>query len=263
MNSLLEKIIADRRQRQPLAIDSQKLDRMLEQCRAEGPVRSLAAALRKQPAVIAEIKRRSPSNGEFDGFRDPALLGLAYERNGAAAISVLTNESFFGMRKQDLTAVSSAVGIPVLRKEFIISRFDILESRLLGADAVLLIVTLLDDEELRELNGLAQECGLEVLLEVHTEGELERALRLGPDIIGVNARNLDSLAMDLDACLRLAEMVPQGIIAVAESGIAGQPDIARYLKHSIGAFLVGTELLRHEKPERRLGELLGREVASD
>ncbi|MCB1187709.1 indole-3-glycerol-phosphate synthase [bacterium] len=263
MTSLLSRIIEDRRRRQPLSIDRYKMERMQEDCRSMPPVRSLRLALEQKPSVIAEIKRCSPSRGEMGGYRDPRILGPAYERNGAAALSVLTNEQFFGMQKSDLGNASAAVGIPVLRKEFIISEFDVLETRLLGADAVLLIVRLLNDAELAMLNGLAREIGLEVLLEVHNADELERALLLEPEIIGVNARNLDSLAMDLDASLELAQQVPDGIRVVAESGIRGVEDMRRFIAGGVHSFLIGTELLQHDRPEKRLAELLAREPANE
>jgi len=257
--SLLERIIEDRRHDQPQTVDRQRLQGMLQQCHALPPVRSLARALQSSPALIAEIKRHSPSHQTFPGFRDPQDLALAYQRHGAVAVSVLTNEKYFGMRKSDLSNVTAAIGIPVLRKEFIISEFDVLESRLLGADAVLLIVRLLNDVTLATLAGLAGQIGLEVLLEVHNAAELERALALEPGIIGVNARNLDTMEMDLPGALRLACRVPRGILVVAESGIGGRSDINRYLEHGVNSFLIGTELLRHENPEQRLAALLARE----
>ena len=263
MSGLLDRIVADRRQRQPLSIDKYKMQRLQEDCMAMPPVRSLALALERRPAVIAEIKRCSPSSGEFDGYRDPGSLAEAYQRSGAAAISVLTNEAFFGMQKHDLTRAAEAVGIPVMRKEFVISEFDVLETRLLGADAMLLIMRLLNDAEAAMLFGIAEQIGLEVLVEVHDEDELERALRLEPKILGVNARNLDSLQTDLEAGLALAAQVPAGIRVVAESGIRSGADMQQFINRGISSFLVGTELLRHEQPERRLTELLQREVANE
>ncbi len=256
MSSLLDRIIEDRRRRQPLTMERGMLERMLQDCLGLPAVRSLHRALETRPAVIAEIKRCSPSAGELAGYREPAELATAYEQHGAVAISLLTNESFFGMQKPELTRVAQAVGIPVLRKEFIISEYDVLETRLLGADAVLLIVRLLNDAELATLYGLARQIGLEVLLEVHSAAELDRALRLQPEIIGINARNLDSLQMDLAACLELAGRVPAGIRVIAESGIRGRSDLDSYLRAGISRFLIGTELLRHERPEKRLAQLL-------
>ncbi|MCB1216966.1 indole-3-glycerol-phosphate synthase [bacterium] len=263
MNALLERIIADRRRRQPLSIDSYKMQRLHEDCMSLPSVRSLQRALEQRPAVIAEIKRCSPSRGELGGYRAPGLLATAYERSGAAAISVLTNEQFFGMHKNGLSEASASVGIPVLRKEFIISEFDILETRLLGADAVLLIVRLLDDDCLRRLYTLSREIGLEVLLEVHSEAELERALALKPELIGINARDLDSLELDLRAALRLAGRVPQGIRIVAESGIRGIEDMRMFMNRGIHSFLIGSELLEHDRPEKRLAEMLSREVTHE
>jgi indole-3-glycerol phosphate synthase len=256
---LLDRIIADRQNRQPLSVNIYKLERMLEDCTLLPPVCSLQAALGGSPAVIAEIKKRSPSRSEFAGFREPQDLARGYESAGAAAISVLTNETFFGMRKLDLQEVAAAVEIPVLRKEFIISEFDVLESRLLGADAVLLIVRLLNEVRLATLMGLATQIGLEVLLEVHSQAELESALELEPKLIGINARNLDSLQLDPDAALELCCQVPKDITIVAESGIGSRRDMQRYMQHGVGNFLIGTDLLIHELPEQRLAELLKRE----
>ena len=257
--SFLELIIADRRENQPRTIDGRRLEQMLAKCGQLPPVRSLVAALASRPAVIAEIKRHSPSQQSFPGFRAPPDLARAYEQAGAAAVSVLTNEKFFGMRKSDLSDVATAVRIPVLRKEFLISEYDVLESRLLGADAILLIVNILDDVTLATLAGLARQIGLEVLFEIHDESELERVLAIDPHLIGVNARNLDTLQLDLAAARELAVRIPTGISVVAESGIAKRRDMEMFMREGVSSFLIGTQLLLDESPERRLAELLTRE----
>src|SRR5690606_26694767 len=166
-------------------------------------------------------------------------------------------------QKSQLTTAADAVSVPVLRKEFIISEFDVLETRLLGADAMLLIVRLLNDAELAMLYGIAGDIGLEVLVEVHDSEELERALQLDPQFIGINARNLDNLQMDLDASLELAAKVTEGIRMVAESGIRERSDMRRFMDSGVHSFLIGTELLRHDRPERRLAELLEKEAANE
>lgn len=257
--NLLERIVVDRQNRQPLSVNKYKLERMLEDCTQRAPVRSLQAAMSGSPAIIAEIKKRSPSRSEFAGFREPQDLARGYETAGAAAISVLTNETFFGMSKSDLKEVASAVRIPVLRKEFIISEFDVLESRLLGADAILLIVRLHDEASLATLCSLAKQIGLEVLLEVHNAVELRRALHLNPPLIGINARNLDSLQLDSSAALELCSLVPSEVTIVAESGIGSRMDMERYMEVGVDNFLIGTDLLLCERPESRVAALLKKE----
>jgi indole-3-glycerol phosphate synthase len=208
-------------------------------------------------SVIAEVKRRSPSKGDLAEIPAPAVLAEAYARGGAAAISVLTEERRFGGSLADLRAVRAAVDLPVLRKDFIVTPYQLLEARAAGADLALLIVAALDDDTLRSLHDEARELGLTVLVEVHDEAETERALELGAELIGVNARNLRTLAVDPDTFGRLAPLVPDDRVLVAESGIAGPADAARFADHGARVVLVGEALVRHGDPEAAVRAMAG------
>jgi len=225
------------------------------------PLRDFAAALRSGAvAVIAEIKRRSPSQGVLRPELDPAEMAREYERHGAAALSVLTEARFFGGSDADLRAARAAVELPVLRKDFVVDEYQIREAWALGADAVLLIVRALTEQELGRFLELAGELGLAALVEVHTEVELKRALACGASIIGVNSRDLSTFAVGLDAALRLRDRIPAGRTAVAESGIASREDVLRLVAAGYEALLVGEALLRAPHPGRKLAELLGAEA---
>jgi indole-3-glycerol phosphate synthase len=208
-------------------------------------------------SVIAEVKRRSPSKGELAEIPEPAALARAYARGGAAAISVLTEERRFGGTLADLRSVRAAVDLPILRKDFIVTSYQLLEARAAGADLVLLIVAALDDDMLRQLHEEAGELGLTTLVEVHDEAETERAVALGAELIGVNARNLRTLAVDPDTFARLAPLVPDDRVLVAESGIAGPDDAARYAAGGAGVVLVGEALVRDGDPESAVRALTG------
>lgn len=199
-------------------------------------------------SVIAEVKRRSPSKGALADIPDPAELARAYELGGAAAISVLTEERRFGGSLQDLRTVRAAVNTPLLRKDFIVSEYQILEARVAGADLVLLIVAALTDDELRRLHDCATDLGLTVLVEVHDEPETERAVALGANLIGVNARNLKTLAVDSHTFERLSPIIPDSVIKVAESGISGPDDAARFAAQGAAAVLVGEALVKDGDP---------------
>ena len=216
------------------------------------PPRGFAAALRdvaaagSELAVIAEVKRRSPSKGDLDADLDPAAVAASYAAGGAAAISVLTDEAFFGGSAGDLVAARDAVTIPVLRKDFTVCAADVLEARIMGADAVLLIAAALDDEELGRLHQLGVDLGLDVLVEVHDETELERALACGVSLVGVNQRDLVSFAVDTERAVRVAAAIPESVVAVAESGIDGPEAAARLAAAGYCAVLVGESLVRSE-----------------
>jgi indole-3-glycerol phosphate synthase len=195
-------------------------------------------------SVIAEVKRRSPSKGDLADIPDPAALAQQYAAGGAAAISVLTEERRFGGSLDDLRAVRAAVDVPVLRKDFIVADYQLLEARAVGADLALLIVAALPDDGLRRLHDTARELGLTVLVEVHDEPETERAVALGAELIGVNARNLKTLEVDPDAFGRLAPLVPADRVLVAESGISGPTDVKRYVAEGARVVLVGEALVR-------------------
>lgn len=195
-------------------------------------------------AVIAEVKRRSPSAGEIRPDTRAADVARAYERAGAAAVSVLTDREFFGGSLDDLTECRAAVRVPLLRKDFIIDPLQVYEARAAGASAVLLIVRILEDAALRDLAALSLELGLGVLVEVHDEAELDRAAAAGAGIIGINNRDLATFVTDLETTVRLAPRAPAGALVVAESGIAVAGDVARVGAAGAGAVLVGESLMR-------------------
>ena len=202
-------------------------------------------------SVIAEVKRRSPSKGDLADIPDPAALATAYAAGGAAAISVLTEERRFGGSLDDLRAVRAAVETPLLRKDFIVEGYQLLEGRAAGADLALLIVAALADDDLRRLHDQARELGLTVLVEVHDEPETERAVALGAELIGVNARNLKTLEVDDATFAKLAPLVPADRVLVAESGISGPADVARYAADGARAVLVGEALVQGRRPGGR------------
>jgi indole-3-glycerol phosphate synthase len=195
-------------------------------------------------ALIAEMKRRSPSGGEIRPGFDPASIANDYQTAGAACLSVLTDEPYFGGRDEDLQAARAAVPMPALRKDFMIDPYQIAESRALGADCILLIVAALDDIQLVELLAETRRWKMDALIEVHDEEELERALRLDATLIGINNRNLKTLKTDLATFERLAPRVPAGCLLVAESGLRDTADLRRMTAARAGAFLVGESLLR-------------------
>lgn len=210
-----------------------------------GPVASFRGALAGGAvAVVAEVKRRSPSEGELRSDLDPAGCARAYVAGGARAVSVLTDEPFFGGSVADLAAVSAAVRVPLLRKDFIVDALQVLEARGAGASAVLLIVRALDAGQLRDLSAAARGVGLETVIEVHTDEEVERALDAGASVVGVNSRDLDSFSVDLGVAERLLARVPSGVPALAESGVRSVADVERLARAGADAVLVGTSLSR-------------------
>lgn len=220
---------------------------------------AFAAALRRPGAinVIAECKHRSPSRGVLRRNYDPVAQAQAYARGGAAAISVLTEPSFFDGALEHLTRVRAAVTVPVLRKDFVVDPYQLLEARAAGADAVLLIVSALDDERLTRLLAQAGALRLAALVEVHDEDEMERALAAGATLIGVNNRNLRTLAVDLEVSARVAARLPAGVTAVSESGVRTAADVDRLRGLGYSAFLVGERLMTSTDPEGDLRALCG------
>ena len=208
-------------------------------------------------SVIAEVKRRSPSKGELADIADPALLAREYAAGGAAAISVLTEQRRFGGSLDDLRRVRAAVDVPLLRKDFIVTPYQLVEARAAGADLVLLIVAALDGDLLRRLYDEARELGLTVLVEVHDEPETERAVELGAELVGVNARNLKSLAVDGDTFGRLAPLIPDDRVKVAESGILGPDDVRRFVGEGARAVLVGEALVKDGDPRGAVRAMTG------
>ncbi|HEX8161273.1 MAG TPA: indole-3-glycerol phosphate synthase TrpC [Pyrinomonadaceae bacterium] len=208
--------------------------------------------------VIAEIKRASPSKGELRGEVDPAALARAYERGGAAAISVLTEEEFFRGSLEDLRKVRAAVSLPVLRKDFIVDEWQVYEAAGAGADALLLIVAALDDATLARLRRLTEdELGMDALVEVHDAGELRRAEACGARIVGVNNRNLRTFEVTLETSAGLARLARSGALLVSESGLGARADLERLAALGFRGFLIGETLMRSDDPEKLLRGLTG------
>ena len=215
-----------------------------------------AALTRCSPAIIAEIKKASPSKGVLSADFDPVRLAQSYARGGAAALSVLTDEQFFQGSLPHLEAARAAVALPVLRKDFTIDPAQVVEAAAYGADAILLIAAILTVEELRRYRELAEQLGMAALVEIHDETELAAAVDSGAGIIGVNNRDLRTFEVTLDTSLRLADRMPAHIVKVAESGIHTHEDIARLAGAGFDAFLVGERLMRASDPAAAIEELL-------
>lgn len=225
--------------------DDRSSEHLIEAAARCVPPRGFRAALQAGGTlrVIAEIKRRSPSKGELNPDLDPASVAAAYERGGAACLSVLTDEQHFGGSPTDLRAARAACAVPVLRKDFTVDVRDIADARLMGADAVLLIVAALDDGELRTFLDLAGDLGLDALVEVHDEAELDRAAEAGASIIGVNQRDLSTFEIDRELAVKLAPRMPDGVVTVAESGIRGVGDAVAVASAGYHAVLVGESVV--------------------
>jgi indole-3-glycerol phosphate synthase len=260
--NILDTIIAAKRKRLATATEGLDLVAYREQARAaraDQPSNRLRGALvtSERPAIIAEIKRRSPSKGDLRPGLVPAKIAAEYERGGAAAISVLTEEDHFSGSLDDLRAVRVATGLPILRKDFIVDEFQIYEAALAGADALLLIVAALDDLELRSLMKATEQLGLDALVEVHTEEEMHRALGVGATLIGVNNRNLLTFEVSLDVSFKLAQLTSPETILVTESGIATGDDIRRLHDAGYRGFLIGETFMRAADPGAALRKLAG------
>jgi indole-3-glycerol phosphate synthase len=262
MSDILQRIlarkieeVAERRAREPLAD-------LVARCAGMPPTRGFAAALEAkiaagQPGVIAEIKKASPSRGVIRADFDPAAIARSYAAAGAACLSVLTDRDFFQGDEVYLQQARIACTLPVLRKDFTIDPYQVHEARAIGADCILLIVAALDDAALLELALLAAELDLDVLVEVHDEAELERALGVPAPLIGVNNRDLHTFETSLDTTLRLRERVGEDRLLVTESGIRSADDVARMRAAGIGAFLVGEAFMRAPDPGAALARLFG------
>jgi indole-3-glycerol phosphate synthase len=260
MPTYLDAIVAAHRAQ--AAEDGRDLAAALEDAGKVGAVRSFVDALRTEAAqrgmaVISEIKRRSPSKGDLDLGLDPALVAADYEGGGAACLSVLTDQDFFGGSPEDLQTARSACALPVLRKDFTVSALDVCDARAMGADAVLFIVAALNDEELATFMDLARQLELTALVEVHDEPELQRALDAGAEVVGVNQRDLHTFEVDHQRALKLGEMMPDGVVAVAESGIRDSSDVQRLSEAGYQAVLVGETLMRSGDRRAAVQELLG------
>jgi indole-3-glycerol phosphate synthase len=257
MATYLDQILAWHRRR--VAEDHRRLAQLVAAARACPPARGFAARLseRRGIAVIAELKRRSPSKGPLAPDLDPALLAKAYAAGGAACLSVLTDSEFFGGSPADLEVARAAVDLPVLRKDFTVSPNDVCDARLMGADAVLLIAAALEPEELGKLVRLASEVGIDALVEVHDEAEASTALAVGARLVGVNQRDLHTFDVDTGRAVRVASSLPSNVVKVAESGIRGAADVERLAVAGFDAVLVGEALVTSSDPAGAVASLLG------
>ena len=255
MVTYLDRIVD--RHRQAATADIRTLGELVAKTAAMAPCRGFRAAIQATPeiAVIAEVKRRSPSKGDLDVDLDPAATAAAYEAGGAACLSVLTDEEFFGGSVGDLHAAHGATRLPAIRKDFTVDPRDVADARLMGADAVLLIAAVLDPFELIEFHELACELGLDALVEVHDEPELEEALNAGATLIGVNQRDLVTFEVDHDRAARVALAIPEGVVKVAESGIRGADDARRLADAGYDALLVGETLVTSGDPAAAVASL--------
>jgi indole-3-glycerol phosphate synthase len=255
---ILARIVAKKREELARAVPPQwEREAELRAERHNATRRDFRAALTaRTPAIIAEVKKASPSKGTFSIDFDAVRLASAYERGGAAAVSVLTDETFFQGSLADLENARAAVSLPVLRKDFTIAHSHILEAAAHGADAILLIAAILTEREIREFREAAARYRMSALVEVHNRGELDKAIAAGSDTIGVNNRDLTTFAVTLETSLRLAEHMPASAIRVSESGIRGAEDIARLRAAGFTAFLVGEHLMQSGDPAAALQKLV-------
>lgn len=255
MTTYLDKIIEDHRE---LAKhDKRDTSEMLKRAVDARPCLGFRKALQSSGvSVISEIKRRSPSKGDLNKALDPVALAKSYQRNGASCISVLTDEKYFSGSLMDLDAVRSAVSIPVLRKDFTVSAKDVLDARLHGADAVLLIVAALSVRELEELFGLSNSLGMDVLVEVHDEDELRIAKALNADLVGVNQRDLSSFEVDATRAITMAPLFERSVVKVCESGVVNEGQIRDLAQVGYDAVLIGEVLMRSTEPGAVLNSLV-------
>lgn len=259
---ILDKIIADKKPEVEARKNIASLEQVMCCAKDAPPALDFAAALRRpSPAdgirMIAEVKKASPSKGLIRAEFDPVAIARAYERSGASGISVLTDEKYFQGHLDYLKAVRRAVGIPLLRKDFIIDPYQIYEARAAGADAILLIAAVLSRERISEFMGIAAGIGMVSLVETHTADEMESALSAGAKVIGINNRDLQTFETTLSATLTLAKMVSDGCILVSESGISTRDDVKMLQDAGVDAILVGESLMRESDPSMKVKELLG------
>ena len=265
MSTQLERIVANTRaevSERRASVSLHELERRASAHVPRGFTAGLRSAAQTRPAVISELKKASPSRGLIRQDFNPVELAVSLEKAGAAALSVLTDERFFQGSLAYLESSSQVVRIPCLRKDFIVDPFQIVEARAYRADAILLIVAALTDAELKGLSNEARRCELDVLCEIHDEEELNRAVALGFDVIGVNSRNLHTMQVQPEVQLRLGELLPAGSVRVAESGIRTPADIARMLDAGYNAFLIGESLMREPDPGAALAALLQPETSA-
>jgi indole-3-glycerol phosphate synthase len=259
MPAYLDDILEATRERLGHRRRSYDLEREIEE---REPPRGFLAAIREPGiSLVAEVKRRSPSKGAIQEGADPAGVAAAYERGGARALSVLTEPYFFGGTIDDLVAARAACGLPVLRKDFMIDPYQMLEARAAGADAVLLIVAAAREPSRREdLIAAARELGLDVLVEAHDEREVDVALESGADLLGINQRDLRTFEIDHGLAERLRPQIPSGIAVIAESGLSTRAEVEALEKAGLDGVLIGEALMRSGDPEKAAAELLGRDL---
>ena len=260
MADVLQRILATKREELAAAELAVPAREMEARARAAAPARDFVGAIRAKraagrPAVIAEIKRASPSKGLLRAEFDPAAIARSYEAGGAACLSVLTDRQFFQGAPEHLAAARAACALPALRKDFVLEPYQIHEARALGADCVLLIAAALAPAAMRSLEALAHELGMAVLVEIHDAAELDAALALRTPLLGINNRNLRTFETRLETTLELMRRIPRERIVVAESGIVAPADAERLMRGGVGAFLVGEALMRAADPGRALQEL--------
>ncbi len=252
----LDGILAFHRAR--AAADERSLESLVSEARACVPPRGFSRAISSTPhiAVIAEIKRRSPSKGDLNAGLDPSALARAYQAGGASCLSVLTDSEHFGGSQEDLMAARDACSLPVIRKDFTVDARDVCDARLMGADCVLLIAAALTAGELALFLEVAREVDIDALVEVHDEPELEAALSAGARLVGVNQRDLVTFAVDHDRAVRMGSLMPAGLVKVAESGVRGRADAQSLRDAGYDAVLVGEHLVTAPDPGAALTDLL-------
>ncbi len=260
MSDILAKILATKRLEVEAARAAIALPELERRAREASPPRGFAAALQARvaagkPAVIAEIKRASPSKGLIRADFDPARIAASYEANGAACLSVLTDREYFGGSREDLVAARAACRLPVIRKDFIVDPYQVVEARAWGADCILLIMDAAPDARLAELEDLARSLGMDVLVESHDGGQLERALGLKTPLVGINNRDLRTFETRLETTLALRDRIPPGRLLVTESGISTPDEVRLLRKSNVSAYLVGGAFMAASDPGAELSRL--------
>lgn len=263
MSDILQRILAVKRREIAEASVQVPLAEIQKRAASADPPRGFERALRAKieagrPAVIAEIKRASPSQGLIRADFDPAVIATSYERHGAACLSVLTDREFFQGAREHLEAARAACRLPVIRKDFIIDPYQVFEARSWGADCILLILDAAPDAELAALERLARELGMDVLVESHDGAQLERALRLSTALVGINNRDLRTFKTSIDTTIGLVGRIPAGRIAVTESGVGSPEDVARLKNSNVSAYLVGGAFMAAQDPGAELSRLFER-----
>lgn len=260
---ILDKILSTKREEIAAYKASESEEQLIARCAdVVAPLRGFAQALRSardagKTAMISEVKKGSPSKGIIRADFDPLEIAQTYQRGGATCLSVLTDEQYFQGHLDYLQLIRAQVSLPLLRKDFMIEPYQIYQARTAGADAILLIAAALNDDQLHQLAGVARELGLDTLLEVHNEEELERSLKIDVDLIGINNRDLKTFVTDIAVTEQLAARIPAKQLAVAESGIYSRADVERLAAAGAGAFLIGESLMREDDIVAKLQELLG------